>query len=72
MKTENVENPNDEIIEVKPAVEKIPCYKIAEHKKEYEDKIVPIFDLQLPDLIFEKMYILFEKVQPLMKKGASL
>ena len=48
----------------------MPKYLICEFKQEM-GVISPIFDLKLEDLVYEKMFILFEKLQPLNNKIAE-
>lgn len=55
--------------ENKPKVE-MPKYLICEFKQEL-GVIAPIFDLKLEDLVYEKMFLLFEKLQPLNNKIAE-
>ena len=45
---------------------KMPAYMITEHLKAQGD--YSIFNLNLEQLIFEKMFLLFEKLQPAQKK----
>jgi len=46
-------------------------YVICENKFEMTGAKVSIFDLQLQDLIFEKMFIMFQKLQPANKNVAQ-
>jgi len=45
--------------------------EICESKQDMFGQTVSIMDLQLKDLIFEKMYLLFQKLQPAMKNLES-
>lgn len=49
-------------------VAQLPLYVVAESKLDVLGVQVSIMDLQLKDLIFEKMYLLFQKLQPAMKE----
>lgn len=51
---------NKEQIEVKKV--ELPQYMICEHMKDMQEVAVSIFRLNLEELIFEKMYLLFEKL----------
>ena len=55
--------------ENKPKVE-MPKYLICEFKEQM-GIISPIFDLKLEDLVYEKMFLLFERLQPLNNKIAE-
>lgn len=46
-------------------------WEISDSKKDLTGAIVSIMDLRLNDLIFEKMYLLFQKLQPALKEQES-
>lgn len=48
----------------------MPKYLICEFKQE-QGVLSPIFDLNLEDLVYEKMFLLFERLQPLNNKIAD-
>ena len=57
-----------EIVENKPVQEaELPLYLITEHRLG-AGAVVNIFDLNLEDVIFEKMYLMFDKLEPLNKQ----
>lgn len=43
-------------------------YAVCEFKKENDAVEVSVFDLNINDLVFEKMFLLFQKLMPLQKK----
>lgn len=43
-------------------------YAVCEFKKENDAVEVTIFDLNINDLVFEKMFLLFQKLMPLQKE----
>ena len=47
----------------KVEIKEMPEYLVCETVRNQTGKIVSIMDLQLPQLIFEKMYLLFEKLR---------
>lgn len=49
----------------------IEDYELSESKQELHNTTVSIMDLKLEDLIYEKMYLLFEKLQPSLNKLES-
>ena len=51
---------NTETIEIKKV--ELPAYQVCEHMKEINDVTANIFRLNLEELIYEKMFILFEKL----------
>ena len=51
---------NTENIEKKKV--EIPAYQVCEHMKEIQDVTANIFRLNLEELIYEKMFILFERL----------
>lgn len=43
-------------------------YAVCEFKKENDAVEVSVFDLNINDLVFEKMFLLFQKLMPLQKE----
>lgn len=65
MAKEEIQVENIKIVDSQEVVEvEIPLYLKAESKNGVD---VNIMDLQLMDLIFEKMFLLFQRLQPAMK-----
>ena len=60
-KSKNVEK-HEEVPKIELKEVKLPKYQIVEHMKDMQDVTVNLFKLNLEELVFEKMYILFEKL----------
>ncbi|WP_458454395.1 hypothetical protein [Methanobrevibacter sp.] len=59
---------NEEPILNKDKTNTIPLYKVAEHQIEEGGVYMPIFELKLEGCIYEKMFLLFEKLQPVQNQ----